>query len=55
MNRIFLSALAVSAGGMIMTMAEMLLPKSKIRGAAKAAIGVLFLELWAEQIACIFR
>ena len=55
MNSILRSALAVSAGGIFLTLAETLLPKSKTRNAAKAAIGVLFLELLAEQIVGIFR
>ena len=55
MNRILQSALAVSAGGIFLTLAETLLPRSKTRKAAKAAIGILFLELAAEQIIGIFR
>ena len=48
------AAIAISAGGLFLTLSEMLLPRSKSRIAAKAAIGILFLELLAGKIADIF-
>lgn len=55
MNRVLESALAISAGGILLTVTEMLLPRSKTRSAAKTAIGILFFELLLEQIIGIFR
>ena len=54
MNALMRAAIAISAGGLFLTLSEMLLPRSKSRTAAKAAIGILFLELLADEIADIF-
>ena len=55
MNRILTPSIVIAAGGMLLALIEMLLPLEGARDAAKAAIGILFLELLAEQIAGIFR
>jgi hypothetical protein len=49
------SALTLAAGGMALWMAEQLLLRTPVRTAARAALGVLYLELLAQQIAGIFR
>ncbi len=55
MNGVVRTALLVAAGGLVLTLAEALLPKTAVRTAARAAIGILFLELLASGIAGIFR
>ena len=44
------AALAIAAGGLLLTLLETLLPRSGVRTAAKVALGLLFLDLLAEQI-----
>jgi hypothetical protein len=45
----------LAAGGLVLTLAESLLPRSAARSAARAAIGLLFLELLACSVIGIFR
>jgi hypothetical protein len=45
----------IAAGGLVLTLLEALLPRSAARSAARAAIGLLFLELLATGIIGIFR
>jgi hypothetical protein len=54
MTGLIQTALTLAAGGLILTLIELLLPRSAIRGAAKTAIGLVFLEMLATQIADIF-
>jgi hypothetical protein len=54
MSGAFAGVLPIAAAGMLCTAAEMLLPRSGTRSAAKAAIGLTFLALLAEKIAVIF-
>jgi hypothetical protein len=55
MSKLMHAALTLAAGGLTLTAIELLLPRSGIRRTAKTAIGLVFLELLAAQIADIFR
>jgi hypothetical protein len=55
MDRIGKAVLLLSAFGFVLTLCEQALPRSGVRRASKAALGLLFLELLAEQIAGILR
>lgn len=50
MNRITAAVLTLAACGAILTLCDRILPGSGVRKAAKAAIGLLFLLMIAEQI-----
>lgn len=54
MNNAFSAVLAVASAGVVCTVAEMMLPRSGTRSAARAAIGLAFLAFLAETIAGIF-
>ena len=41
---------SIAACGMLLALAEMLLPRSGVRTAARAALGILFLEILIGQI-----
>jgi len=45
----------LAAYGLMLTLCEQALPRSGVKKASKAAIGLLFLQLLAEQIAGILR
>lgn len=53
MDRIIKAALTVAAYGLIVTLCEQALPQSKVKRSARAAIGLLFLQILTEQIAGI--
>ncbi|MBQ5991262.1 MAG: hypothetical protein IJL62_01800 [Clostridia bacterium] len=55
MNAIVRAALTLAACGLVFALCELILPRSGVRRAAEAAIGLLFLELLAEQIAGILQ
>ena len=55
MNSLMRIALTLAAGELIVTVIELLLPRSEIRRTAKAAVGLVYLGLLATQIADIFR
>ena len=55
MSRIIRATLTVAAYGLVLTLCEQALPRSGIRKAARASIGLLFLQILAEQIAGILR
>ena len=55
MSRIVSASLGIAAGGLVLSLIEALLPRSTVRTAAKAAIGLLFLELLVTGIVGIFR
>ena len=55
MNRLIQTVLMLAAYGLMLTLCEQVLPRSGVKKAAKAAIGLLFLQLLAEQIAGILR
>ena len=50
MNALFRCAVTIAAGGMTVTLAETLLPRSSVQKTARIAIGLLFLELLTQQI-----
>lgn len=50
MNALTLAAVRLAAGGMLLALAEVLLPHAEIRSTARIAFGLLFLELLTEQI-----
>jgi hypothetical protein len=50
MSALTLAAIRFAAGGMLLALAELMLPRSAIRNTARAAFGLLFLELLTEQI-----
>lgn len=54
MSELMRAMLTLAACGVTVTATELLLPRSAIRGTAKTAISLLFLELLAMQIADIF-
>ena len=55
MERIIRAALMLSAYGLVLTLCEHALPRSGVGRSSKAAIGLLFLRLLAQQIADILR
>ncbi len=55
MNRLIQAVLMLAAYGLMLTLCEQALPRSGVKKASKAAIGLLFLQLLAEQIAGILR
>ena len=55
MERIVRTVLTLSAYGLVLTLCEQALPRSGAGRSSKAAIGLLFLRLLAEQIAGILR
>ena len=55
MSHIVKAVLMVSAYGLLLTLCEQILPRSGVKRASKAAIGLLFIKLLAEQIAGILR
>lgn len=55
MERIVCAVLTLSAYGLVLTLLEQSLPLSGVGRSSKAAIGLLFLRLLAEQIAGILR
>ena len=54
MTEAFAGVLPVAAAGVVCTLAELLLPRSGTRAAARTAIGLTFLAVLAEKIAGIF-
>lgn len=54
MSRLTGSVLRLAACGVLLSLAELLLPRSDIRTTARVAFGLLFLELLTEQIVGIF-
>lgn len=50
MSSFIKSTLTLAAFGFVAALCERILPRSGIKRAARAAIGLLFLELLAEQI-----
>ncbi len=50
MNALTFCAVRLAAGGMLLALAEILLPRSQVRNTARTAFGLLFLELLTEQI-----
>ena len=50
MNALIRSVCVIAAGGLVLSLAETLLPESGVKKTACVAIGLLFLELFAEQI-----
>ena len=55
MGRITKAVLTLAVFGSVLAVCEHALPKSGAKTAAKAAIGLLFLKLMAEQIAGILQ
>ena len=55
MERIVRAMLTLSAYGLVLTLLEQALPRSGVLRSSKAAIGLLFLELLAEQITGILQ
>ena len=55
MNRIVKAVLTLAACGLALTLCETALPKSGVRKAAYAAMGLLFLELLSSEIAGILQ
>ena len=50
MNALMKSVYVIAAGGLVLSLAETLLPESGIKRTARIAIGFLFLELFTTQI-----
>lgn len=55
MERIVRAVPMLAAYGLVLTLCEQALPRSGIGKSSKAAFGLLFLRLLAEQIAGILR
>lgn len=55
MDRIVRAVLMLAAYGLVLTLCEHALPQSGVRKAARAAIGLLFIALLAQQIAGILQ
>lgn len=55
MNGIVRAALTLASFGLILALCELILPRSGVKKAAEAAIGLLFLEQLAEQITGILQ
>ena len=54
MSTLTKSVLTAAAGGLLLTLAELLIPRSKIKRSAVIAFGLLFLELLTGEILGIF-
>ena len=55
MDRIIRAVLIPAAYGLILTLCEQILPRTGAGKTSKAAFGLLFLRMLAEQIAGILR
>ncbi len=55
MNSIAESAVKLGTGGLLLALIELLLPRSGTRTVAKTAIGLLFLQMLAQNISGIFH
>lgn len=55
MTRLVKAVLTLAACGLVLTLCEQALPHSGVKRASRAAIGLLFLRVLAEQIAGIIH
>ena len=55
MNTMLRAVWTIAAGGLLMTLAELLIPRSNLQKSVRVALGMLFLELLTEQILGIFH
>ena len=55
MDRIIRAVLTLSAYGLVLALCEKALPRSGVGRSSKAAFGLLFLRMLAEQIAGILQ
>ncbi len=55
MERLIRACVLLGAYGLILAMTEFLLPEAGVKRTARAAVGLLFLKLLAEEMLGIFR
>lgn len=55
MEKIVKSVLLLAAYGLVLTLCEQALPRSGLRKASRAVMGLLFMKLLADQITGILR